>query len=322
MFRYRIIFSLLVIFCHSAAFAMTEEELSLQRVQDRVNSLEKNLSTMQQEFYRSSGKGKKQQVADTSEFVGMDEEKIRSFNGKIEELDHKINTLAAKLDKIIADIDFRISAIEKKVNEANNKANEEKTEEAKKQEDSSNSDEKGDNQQDKQNQEKSADSKELVTENKVQENKPSETKVVENKEQKSNDSKTDNKKNSSADQYERALELLRANKYAEAEKVLKEFIKNNKDTELASNSYYWLGETFYSRDNFQQAAVQFLKGYQDYQKGSKAPDNLLKLAMSLRKLKKDKEACATLEKLKKEYPNADKDLLAKVYTERQEIKCK
>ncbi len=134
--------------------------------------------------------------------------------------------------------------------------------------------------------------------------------------------KADTKKNSGADQYEKALELLRANKYAEAEKAFREFIKGNKDTELASNSYYWLGETFYARESFQQAAVQFLKGYQDYQKGGKAPDNLLKLAMSLRKLKKDKEACATLDKLKKEYPNADKDLLAKVYTERQEIRCK
>ena len=39
-------------------------------------------------------------------------------------------------------------------------------------------------------------------------------------------------------------------------------------------------------------------------------------------MKKDKEACAAYAKMKKEYPSADKALLAKVDSERKALKCK
>ena len=44
--------------------------------------------------------------------------------------------------------------------------------------------------------------------------------------------------------------------------------------------------------------------------------------MSLKGLKKEKESCAALDKLKKEYPATDKDLLAKIASEKKELKCK
>ena len=50
---------------------------------------------------------------------------------------------------------------------------------------------------------------------------------------------------------------------------------------LASNAYYWLGETFYVQKNFQKAAISFAKGYQKFPKGNKAIDQLFKLALTL-----------------------------------------
>lgn len=121
--------------------------------------------------------------------------------------------------------------------------------------------------------------------------------------------------------YDQAIELIKREKYAEAEASFKTFIASNKDSDLLGNAYYWLAETYYIRKNYTQASVYFLKGYKDFPKGNKAADNLLKLAMSLKALDKNKEACATLDKMKKEFPKGDKDLLARADKEKKSLKC-
>ena len=60
---------------------------------------------------------------------------------------------------------------------------------------------------------------------------------------------------------------------------------------LAGNAQYWMGETYYVRGRYQDAAVTFAEGYQKYPTNSKAPDNLLKLGMSLGQLGKKADAC-------------------------------
>ena len=50
---------------------------------------------------------------------------------------------------------------------------------------------------------------------------------------------------------------------------------------LAGNAQYWLGETYYVRKDYKNAAAAFAEGYQKYPKGPKAADDLLKLGMSL-----------------------------------------
>jgi tol-pal system protein YbgF len=121
--------------------------------------------------------------------------------------------------------------------------------------------------------------------------------------------------------YDIAFKYLRNAEYEKAESALKDFIVNNKDSSLISNAYYWLGETFYVREDFEKSAVNFLKGYQKLPKGNKAADNLLKLAMSLNMLEKSKEACTTFSKLEKEFPDAEKSIKDKVASEKKAIKC-
>ena len=100
-----------------------------------------------------------------------------------------------------------------------------------------------------------------------------------------------------AQQYAYAFGLLRQANYDEAERALRAFIETYPDGDLTGNAYYWLAETYYVRNNLEQAVVYFARGYQDFSDSIKAPDNLLKLGMSLAKLGRKDDACVTFEKL-------------------------
>src|SRR3546814_4312161 len=65
-----------------------------------------------------------------------------------------------------------------------------------------------------------------------------------------------------------------------------------------------LGETYYVRGNYQQAAVTFAEGFETYPDNSKAPDNLLKLGMSLASLGSTQDACGTFTVLLDRYADA------------------
>lgn len=123
------------------------------------------------------------------------------------------------------------------------------------------------------------------------------------------------------EQYENAFSLLRQAQYADAEAALRTFLDRHPDDLLAGNAQYWLGETYYVRGNYQQAAVTFAEGYKKYPDSGKAPDNLLKLAMSLGELGKGQEACVALGQLRKQFPNAPSNIQDRAARERQRHGC-
>ena len=106
------------------------------------------------------------------------------------------------------------------------------------------------------------------------------------------------------EQYEYATNLIQRGSYDEAEVALKSFIEQNPKDALAGNAQYWLGETYYVRNDFKNAAVAFAEGYQKYPDSQKAPDNLLKLAMALGQQGQTENACVALRQLEKRYPDA------------------
>ena len=123
------------------------------------------------------------------------------------------------------------------------------------------------------------------------------------------------------ERYNYAFGLLRQLKFDEAELALKEFLVNHPDHELAGNSRYWLAETFYVRKDYETAARIFLEGYQANKAGRKAPDNLLKLGLSLRKLGQQDDACATLRELLTGFKLAAKKILGRAQIELDEMGC-
>ena len=123
------------------------------------------------------------------------------------------------------------------------------------------------------------------------------------------------------EQYNYAFGLLRQAYFVKADLALLEFVKLHPKEALASNARYWLGETFYVRAAYVQAAEVFLEGFQADPKGPKAPDSLLKLGMSLGGLDKKREACAAFDKLLKDFPDAPAGVKNAVTREKQKNGC-
>ncbi len=121
--------------------------------------------------------------------------------------------------------------------------------------------------------------------------------------------------------YEQAFGFLRRGDFAGGESAFKAFLDLYSDHDLAGNAQYWLAETYYARRDYPNAAASFLKGFQDYADGAKAPDSLLKLGMSLAAMEQVEEACIVFEDLKLRYSDAPQAILDSADREVERNNC-
>lgn len=99
-------------------------------------------------------------------------------------------------------------------------------------------------------------------------------------------------------QFDKAYDLIKKQKYTEAETALSKFISSYPKSDYTGNAYYWLGESFMLRKKYDKAAVNYLQSFNQFPKNSKADLSILKLSSALNLLGKKKEACTMLAKLK------------------------
>ena len=123
-------------------------------------------------------------------------------------------------------------------------------------------------------------------------------------------------------QYEFATSFLKVGDYNTAERALKEFVQTNPSHQLAGNAQYWFAETFRIRQLYVDAASAYLEGYQKYPQSEKAPDNLLKLGVSLVQIGEKDQGCMMIVGLAKEYPDASQSILQKAKYEEKKFECK
>ncbi len=123
-------------------------------------------------------------------------------------------------------------------------------------------------------------------------------------------------------QYEFATSFLKVGDYNTAERALKEFVQTNPNHNLAGNAQYWFAETFRIRQLYVDAASAYLEGYQKYPKSEKAPDNLLKLGVSLVQIGEKDQGCMMIISIEKEYPEASQSILQKAKYEEKKFECK
>jgi tol-pal system protein YbgF len=126
---------------------------------------------------------------------------------------------------------------------------------------------------------------------------------------------------SAQDQYNYAFGLLRQADYPAAEAALRAFVQRYPNDPLAGNAQYWLGETFYVRKDYNNAAATFAEGYRKYPQSGKGADNLLKLGMSLGNVGQKKEACLTFNQLNHDFPQASANIKERATQERQRLGC-
>jgi len=121
--------------------------------------------------------------------------------------------------------------------------------------------------------------------------------------------------------YERAFSLLKSGDNSGAQKAFSTFIERYPEDNLAGNARYWLGEAYYVQNFYDKAARTFADAYQKSPQGSKAPDNLLKLGLSLAGLGRKEDACVSLSQLDKEFGSTGSAIVRRGEQEATSLGC-
>ena len=122
-------------------------------------------------------------------------------------------------------------------------------------------------------------------------------------------------------QYKFATSFIKVGDYRTAEIALREFVLSNREHELAGSAQFWYAETFRIRQLYTDAASAYLEGYQKYPKGKKAPDNLLRLGVSMVQIGEKDQGCKMINGVSLQYPNAEKSILLKAEYESKKFEC-
>lgn len=122
--------------------------------------------------------------------------------------------------------------------------------------------------------------------------------------------------------YDAGYNYLMASDYVSAEATFRSFLRNYPQDELSGNAQYWLGETYFARNDYRKAAHEFLKGYKTYKTSAKAPDNLLKLGMSLQRLGQSEAACQTYAQLSDKYKSLSGHIARRLGQEQTKARCR
>lgn len=111
--------------------------------------------------------------------------------------------------------------------------------------------------------------------------------------------------------YDRAFASLKDRDYAAAALGFRELAAAYPDGQLADNTQYWLGETYYVTQEYDHAAAAFQRVLDGWPRSRKAPDAMLKLGYTQVEQGKAAEGRATLEQLVSRYPDSDAAGLAR-----------
>lgn len=265
------------------------QDLDTEEFLDRLDRVERNISDLQKGI--TDGIDKKL----TSGYISRNEsrlDKLETENqknfGTLEELDNKLIEIQKKIDLINTDMSIRLGDIEKSIEKIN-----------------------------------LINVKEVNELNSINQTVDELNNKVTDNEKNTIDSKEIQKSLEGINpkiKYENAIKLLWSNKLDEA---LKELIilKEIKPVDLMPNIQYWLGEVFYAKKDFNQAAIEFGEGLKNYPDSIKGPDNMLKLGLSFSNLSKINDACNVLIELELKYPDASKDVLQRSIKERKKMEC-
>lgn len=111
--------------------------------------------------------------------------------------------------------------------------------------------------------------------------------------------------------YDAAFDALRAGDFVTSSRGFRQFTRQYPHDKLTPNAWYWLGESYYITQNYEQALAAFAKVLSDFPDSAKAPGALLKKGYSQYALKDIDKAEATLMSVIKRYPDSASARLAK-----------
>tara|TARA_Y100001960_G_scaffold316516_1_gene383603 strand:- start:680 stop:1711 length:1032 start_codon:yes stop_codon:yes gene_type:complete len=324
-----------VVACLLVPIAVSGQSRDTSVVADAMERLRQDLADLQRYVYRGAspptatplidepaGVGRyERQAADTLLRVTAMEGELRSLTGAIEEIRHRIDIAGHRLDKLVEDVDFRLATIERSLSEVMLMARKEAAITAPGTDTST-----------------AANTAVTTSEIPSTSNEPGVLGtipvskvpqgglIIQTTAAGAQELKSLLPVGTPRERYDYALDLLRGGllrpqQLVHAEQAFQEFLTLHADHNLAQNARYWLGESFYVREDYNQAAAVFVEGYQSSPNGAKAPDNLLKLGMSLSRLSRGDEACATFQELNEKFPKVLASIKARAHKEWQKAGC-
>ena len=292
-----------------------EEEIYLKAISDQIQVITKDLKTLEKAVYQKSDVSSSSNLNSiksdglnedilTKHLLKLNEieDQFRQLTNKFEEVNFKLDKLSTRVTKIQSDTQLRFSDLETGTIDQSKQKQATLPGTSKPQDFGANPGYQTTN---------------LPKQQTINSIQSAQTVITEDPEKK--DSLLPDKP--AKEQYDFAVSFMKIGDYETAEVALREFIDKNKDHDLAGSAQYWYGETFRIRQLYSDAATAYLDGYQNYPKSKKAPDNLLKLGITMVQLGEKDQGCKMISGLKKEYPKASKSVLQKAQYEQKKFKC-
>lgn len=324
-------------FCLAAPLAAKAQSYDVQSLNDRLNMLQRDISDLQRQVYSNGGNagaaggdsvaqlGGGGAAANQEVRLQQLDDQMRNLTGQVEQLSYKLQQVSTRLDKLVGDVDFRLRQLEQGQGGAAGApaplgppAAGNAPDQMQQQDTTVIGGGADAGQPPPGQQTMSPPPQVLGTLNQSQLNA---NRVTLPTEPAPAAPAAAGGGGSAEEQYNNALELLRQANYPQAEQAFRSFVRAHPGDRLAGNAQYWLGETYYVRGNYTDAAVAFAEGYQKYPTNAKAADNLLKLGMSLSALGRKGDACKAYDQLARQFPNAPANVKTRAARERQNTGC-
>ena len=283
------LFLSLTIPVQAATIRLSDLSKRLSRVESTLKNIQKKLPEKEPE---KSSKDDETSAKLDSLLMQLQEaeQTLRQLTGEIETIKFAQDELKERVDQINADVSLRFSEMEKKLDTAGEKVKRLE--------------------------------KDKTTDPVVHKTEPPQKKQpVDEQKGKPEQTAQNYAKKKPKELYDDAFSLIKKQNYKAAQESFEAFLVLYPDDALAGNAQYWLGETFFARSMFEQAAVAFAEGFKNYRESPKAPDNLFKLGETMAKLNKKQEACIAFKNFAKEYPKVSDFMKKRLDKEMRQLSC-
>ena len=123
------------------------------------------------------------------------------------------------------------------------------------------------------------------------------------------------------EEYDVARASMKQGQYDGAEQGFRGFLQKHPRDRLVPDALYGLGDSYFQRGRYREAAEQFLKLSTDHANATRAPEGLLRLGMSLKAMGAKEQACGTYGEVGRRYPTAPASVRKRADDEFVRAKC-